>query len=228
MNKIIAFAGLRNSGKDTVANMAMYILNTPKFMHNFFFYKYLPSIYNKWTQVAFADKLKQMLSVLLNVNVKSFDNRFFKENVYYNLKNHNITFKSDNKISDKTFNKILSTDPSKLLDKSLTIRQLMQYYGSNIMRKYFGDTLWIDSSLQHINSNVIISDLRFRVEEEAVHKFNGTIIYIERPETKPGNHASEKEVIQLKEENKFDYIILNYGTLKELFYQTKYILRKIK
>ena len=39
------------------------------------------------------------------------------------------------------FNKILSTDPSKLLDKSLTIRQLMQYYGSNIMRKYFGDTL---------------------------------------------------------------------------------------
>ena len=73
------------------------------------------------------------------------------------------------------------------------------------MRKYFGDTLWIDSSLQHIDSNIIISDLRFRVEEEAVHKFNGTIIYIERPETKPGNHASEKEVIQLKEENKFDY-----------------------
>lgn len=82
-----------------------------------------------------------MLSVLLNVNAKSFDNRFFKENVYYNLKDHNIIFKPDNKISDKTFNKILSTDPSKLLDKSLTIRQLMQYYGSNIMRKYFGDTL---------------------------------------------------------------------------------------
>ena len=82
-----------------------------------------------------------MLSVLLNVNVKSFDNRFFKENVYYDLTNNNITFKSDNEISDKTFNKILSTDPSKLLDKSLTIRQLMQYYGSNIMRKYFGDTL---------------------------------------------------------------------------------------
>ena len=82
-----------------------------------------------------------MLSILLNINVKSFDNRFFKENVYYDLKNHNIAFKPDNKISDKTFNKILSTDPSKLLDKSLTIRQLMQYYGSNIMRKYFGDTL---------------------------------------------------------------------------------------
>lgn len=82
--------------------------------------------------------------------------------------------------------------------------------------------------MQCINSNIIISDLRFRVEEEAVHKFNGTIIYIERPEAKPGNHASEKEVIQLKEENKFDYIMLNYGSLKELFYQTKYILYKIK
>ena len=33
MRKIIAIQGYKNSGKDTVAEMLQYLLNTPKIMH---------------------------------------------------------------------------------------------------------------------------------------------------------------------------------------------------
>ena len=65
--------------------------------------------------------------------------------------------------------------------------------------------------------NLIISDLRFKVEAEAIHNNKGKIIYINRDTCIPGNHASEKEIIELKERNVFDYIINNNGTLKDLF-----------
>ena len=65
--------------------------------------------------------------------------------------------------------------------------------------------------------NLIISDLRFKVEAEAIHSNKGKIIFINRDTCIPGNHASEKEIIELKERNAFDYIINNNGTLKDLF-----------
>lgn len=33
--KIIAISGLKNSGKDTAADMLQYLLNYPKFMQNY-------------------------------------------------------------------------------------------------------------------------------------------------------------------------------------------------
>lgn len=39
MGEIIAFCGTRATGKDTSANMLIYMLNTPKFMHSYTMYK---------------------------------------------------------------------------------------------------------------------------------------------------------------------------------------------
>ena len=84
------------------------------------------------------------------------------------------------------------------------------------MRGYFGDNLWILATItgQH---NLIVSDLRFKVEAKAIHNNKGKIIYINRNTCIPGNHASEREIIELKENRVFDYIIDNNGTLKDLF-----------
>ena len=38
MNKILAFCGVRNTGKDTSADMLMYLLSTPKILHNYWIY----------------------------------------------------------------------------------------------------------------------------------------------------------------------------------------------
>lgn len=47
MSKIIAIAGLKNSGKTEAAKMMEYLLNTPSFLHNYFCFKHLPKIYNR-------------------------------------------------------------------------------------------------------------------------------------------------------------------------------------
>ena len=41
----------------------------------------------------------------------------------------------------------------------------------------------------------------------------------------PGLHPSEQEVIDLLNNNKYDYIINNSGSLKDLFYKTKNYLK---
>lgn len=39
MSNIVSFCGLKNAGKDVSADMLIYMLNTPKFMHNYIMYK---------------------------------------------------------------------------------------------------------------------------------------------------------------------------------------------
>ena len=99
-------------------------------------------------------------------------------------------------------------------------------FETKVMRQFFGDKIWINSTLNNIRQNTIISDLRFIIEEEAVHTAGGRIIYVNRPGIEPGNHASEKEVIKLLTKNKFDAIIDNDSTEKELFYKVKNVLKQ--
>lgn len=86
-----------------------------------------------------------MLAVLLRVPVERFEDRDFKENVFVDfndltfhrredLKKHQIL--SDSKFSRKV--KEMSIDVRANL---LSIRQLLQYWGTEIQRKYLGDQL---------------------------------------------------------------------------------------
>ncbi len=83
--------------------------------------------------------------------------------------------------------------------------------------------------LATLNSHkpLIISDLRFRVEANAVKALGGKIIYINRSGATPGNHISEREIIELVSEGKIDIQIDNNGSLKELFNNLKGIINKL-
>lgn len=70
---------------------------------------------------------------------------------------------------------------------------------------------------------MIISDLRFKNEAEYVKYNHGKIIYISRKSCKPTQHVSEKEVIEMLDNNVYDCIINNDTTLKDLFNQIKNI-----
>lgn len=52
------------------------------------------------------------------------------------------------------------------------------------------------------------------------------MIYIDRNQT-PGSHRSESEVIELLNENKFDYIINNDGSIEDLFNKVSDLASKI-
>lgn len=233
MNKIIAISGVRNTGKTTTGDMLRFMLSTPKFLHHYWIYKRFSKLKLKgnWLNVSFADSLKQMLAVLLRVPVEMFEDRDFKENVFVDfndltfhrredLKKHQIL--SDSKFSRKV--KEMSIDVRANL---LSIRQLLQYWGTEIQRRYLGDQLWSLTTLKLAEfHDLIISDMRFKVEAEMVKERRGTVIYIDRPGCEVGNHQSEREAFELYQEGKCDHVIHNDGTLKDLFDKCKEIVNE--
>lgn len=160
--------------------------------------------------------------MLLGIPVELFYDRDFKENTFVFVPTLTTTTEvSDTqKINNNTFLKYLKNkDYSFLQTKYLTIRQLMQCFGTEIVRGLFGDNFWVERTLKNPCENLIISDLRFEVELDALRKHNAIILYINNPTCKPTGHASESEVLEMNENHEFDYIINNSGSLEDLFNQ---------
>lgn len=228
MNKIIAISGIRNTGKTTTGDMLRFMLSTPKFLHHYWIYKRFPKLTLKgnWLNVSFAGSLKEMLAVLLRVPVEMFENRDFKENVFVdfndltfhrreNLKKYQIL--SDSKFSRKV--KEMSIDVRANL---LSIRQLLQYWGTEICRTYLGENIWTVATIKNADThNLIISDVRFKNEADFIRKNNGVIVYIDRPGCLVGAHKSEQECFELYQNGQVDYVIHNDGSLKDLFNKIK-------
>ena len=221
-NNLICIAGLKGSGKDESAKMLEYILNCPKLFRTYFWYKIFKKWPGKWHITAFARPLKQTLSIILNKPLEWFENRYNKENMYVNLDTLRIIDKQlldeEDILSENKFSKIIKANESFPEDTWLSIRQLMQYYGTQVVRKYIGDKTWINSTLNKCEDRyTIISDLRFMVEYKEVKARNGVVLYVFRSNCIPGSHASEREVVEMDNNSMFDRTIVNDGTLKDLF-----------
>lgn len=220
------------SGKDEVAKYLNYLLNTPFWMHIYWLAKWLnfQPVFNKWKITRYADALKRMLAIMLNVDVNKFEDREFKESYYfdflsYKLVNNNSTSRL-NIISDKSFNRELKKGNLNIATEyNLSIRQILQFFGTDIMRRYFGDELWIHTTLNSKYNNLIIADQRFMIENKIVSdcQYNTYIIHIIREGCVAGMHASEKELEELYKNKKYDILLENNSTLKELFNRCKNI-----
>jgi hypothetical protein len=228
MNNIIAFGGFRDTGKDVSSNMLVYMLNTPKFMHSYTMYKLFGSIIKgSWKKTSFAKPLKQVLSVIFNVPVEKFEDREFKERCCVNL--NTLEIKSIYDINNFTFDLITDNQFSRALknkdydfikSKWITIRQSLQYVGTECARQFISNDIWINATLRN-PGKIVISDLRFKREFDIISERGGILIYIDRPDRYAGNHASEREVLELYNSGMFKYVIHNNGTLKDLFYKIK-------
>lgn len=227
-NNIISFAGFKNTGKDTSAGMLKFMLNTPKFLHYYWIYKYFGFLSNfgKWKVTSFAKPLKEVLSIILGVPVEKFEDRDFKE--FYGvdldtLKVGRISQFAKPIMTDKFFSKVAKElDVSTIRCYCITIRQMLQYVGTNVIRSLVSEDVWIHATLK--KDNIILSDLRFKREFEALDNHRSFRILIERPGCTPGNHASEKEISDLKANRSFEGYINNDGTLKDLFYKVKHFV----
>lgn len=217
MNNIIVISGLKNSGKDTVADMLQYCLSVPEPFRKYWMYRhYRYAFNNTYEKVAFADSLKDTLSVLFGIPVEKFYERDFKEHFY--IKGLEITDTPDNILDEDSFIKMLNKkDFSFLKTHFITIRQLLQCFGTEIVRGLFGNAFWAERAMKHNFDKMIITDLRFKVELEAVRKRNGLVLYIDNPNCTPEQHTSENEVLEMKDNHDFDFIIENNGTLEDLF-----------
>lgn len=230
-NKIIAIAGLKESGKSVASDMLIYLLNAPKCLRTYNWYTFLKGrpIYKNWKLTSFAKPLKKCLSALLNVPIDWFENRDNKENTYVSLNTLSLFSKNvlhnDAILSENKFQKLLKSGEPLPIDNLLSVRQLMQYFGTEVIRRFIGDKTWINSTLNESNSkNIVVSDLRFKIEMKEIKARKGRTIYIKRDSAIPGSHASEREVLELLDENQFDNTIDNNGTLEDLFNNLKKII----
>lgn len=134
---------------------------------------------------------------------------------------------------------------SKRLNKPITPRYLLQYFGTELLREQFCDTIWINCLMDSIEKSdldmIIITDCRYPNEMKSLIDNGGKIIEVKRhtpdwyyevlnnPTYIPdGIHKSEYEWIRplhcLKDEYYFE--IDNNGTMDELFEKINDIYEK--
>lgn len=74
--------------------------------------------------------------------------------------------------------------------------------------------------------NLIIADQRFIIENDEVTNSNYItyIIHVIRKGCNIGEHVSEQEIKNLFDNKKYDILLENDGSLKDLFYKCKNII----
>lgn len=136
----------------------------------------------------------------------------------------------------------------------LTPRWVLQYWGTDVCRKYFHDSLWIaslENKLRKTTDDVVISDCRFYNEIESIRKSGGLVVRVRRgPEPEwyehavnynagdrrigwaigksylehAGVHASEYSWAGTE----FDHVIENNGTLEQLYQQVNDLVQGLQ
>ena len=136
------------------------------------------------------------------------------------------------------------------LGREITPRWVLQYWGTEVVRKGFHNDTWVaslENRLRQTQDDIVITDCRFPNEIKAIKAVGGEVIRIKRgPEPdwydhaknynkgvkkigwalgrdtleKAGVHASEYSWVG----SKFDTVLENDGTLDELFEQVEKFL----
>lgn len=246
---IIGIAGKKNSGKDTVASMINYIfaegITAATYRHWLLWRESYDTTY-RHRIIHFSDSLKDCLSIIYNIPRQYFDDREYKDNMYYNLRTgefirkDRVTQRGDHYfvIDIETLGHGSIREQIETYDELfplVTIRTLMQYFGTNLCRDNLQSDIWIKSTMAKASDIClahrlcIIPDVRFTNEATAIQtnesSLYGGVIMVRRNNN--GNdddidyHSSEIVTFST------NYSIDNNGTIMELFYKIVEICQKI-
>lgn len=171
MTQLIGLLGKAGSGKDEAAK-------TMVVDHGF-------------VQIAFAAKLKDILSDLYGIPRHYFEDRSLKNSPHPNLNGR-------------------------------TPRQSAQLIGTEGFRNLIDPSTWTNYAMRRASgfiarkASVVISDVRFREEFDAIRAAGGVIVHIDRSNgsCEHYDHESERHIDDLAKEA--DLVIKNHGTLEDL------------
>lgn len=188
---IIAFSGRIGSGKSELAKICQ----------------------NKgFEKLYFALPLKQLVANLIHVGIEDINPlknvekkyKFTKKDYIYLANETNIPFET---IRDEMKNVKLNT-----------VRQLLQFIGTDIIRKYNPD--WHVNKIKTMidkNKNYVFDDVRFPNELKLIKELGGDCWFIIRPIiNNVSNHISE---ISLTWKDFDDKVIINDGNLEKFIYK---------
>ena len=199
---IIGISGKMGSGKDTLAEM----IST------------LSSGENQYMVKHYADKLKKIVSLLINVPVNLLNDQEFKK----------TNLSSDWGMTVRELLQKVGTDGLRNnVHENIWINSLYADYlpkGFSSMEEYLkslqpGDFVKMDLP------NWVIADVRFPNEATAVKEKGGILVRINRDLDITSDHASETS---LDDWEKWDYVVDNNGSKADLWQQAVSIIRKSK
>jgi hypothetical protein len=106
------------------------------------------------------------------------------------------------------------------------VRRLLQVFGTEVGRKLFGETFWIDQAFKRANEyeRVVFSDVRFPNEAHAIEQKGGEVWRINRHNHSAVNgHTSEHAM----DNYMFKHVIYNDGSLDDLANQVFELMHNI-
>lgn len=194
-NHIYAFAGRKRSGKSELSNFMCEKYGAIK--------------------ITIASYLKQLCANLLECDLKYLNK----------IKDDGTTFV--HKPDDRWFNIINNETniPIDIIDKEIgnivftSVRQMLQIIGTNLIRKYYPDwhvNKMIKDIKSYNNKIIVIDDVRFVNEKNAIAELGGEIFFIIRTSNclNVSNHISEISLTWDMFDNK--HIIINNSDVNSL------------
>jgi hypothetical protein len=237
---ILAINGRMGSGKDTVGEILQYLIWVKGNIDYEQFKQFKNEGFRKetwsgWQIKKFSDKLKDMVCILIGCTREQLEDQDFKA----------ISLGEEWK---QTFTEDYDLKDNKLFDKNygdfqedLTPRKILQLLGTDFGRNIIHPDVWVNSLFadyhsgikmsDYIESKWIITDLRFPNELQRIKNLGGICIRVNRKSNilpcvaHEYQHPSETS---LDNNEGFNYIINNNGTIEELIEKVKEILIKEK
>jgi len=233
---IIGINGRIGSGKDTIGNIIQYLTSEYKDKYEYSDWtdrveNYGSKTYSPWEIKKFAGKLKQIASLLTGIPIEDFEDQEFKKSYLGSEWGtvQQVPLNSIPPFADMQFNSLMS------------VREFLQKLGTDAVRNGLHENAWVNALFadyrgpkmsEYNPSNWIITDMRFPNEMEAVAERKGITIRVVRSfNHKMGSketgtldltplHPSETAL----DDAKFDYEIINDGSIEDLIEKVKQIL----
>jgi len=255
MTNLIGISGKKGSGKDTVAKIIQCL--TAGYPHNqilIAFEKDLFPEYPLYANKKYADKLKDIVCILIGCTREQLEDQEFKETplgerwtkypvsvdtVINPLDSENcdvgeelyyFTTKEEAErfASRKTVEREDYEAEAFVEDKeTLTPRQILQQLGTEVGRQIH-PSAWVNALFVDYTSKNhnkwIISDVRFPDEAQAIKDRGGILIKVNR-DTDDDQHESETA---LDGYTGWDYVIDNNGSIEGLIDQVETVLKQFK
>ncbi len=244
-NYIIGIAGKRNSGKDTIASMINYIFSTgitKASYADWIIKKVSIDNTNNDRVIHFADGLKDVLSIIYNIPRKYFDDRVYKDEMWYNIRSNkfcsiNANYSSDTSLFINSMDLDIFCGIANYIDDNphkqiyIKLRTIIQYFGTDLCRNKLANDIWIRNTMTKATDKAmsrrvcIIPDVRFANEAEAIRNNDdslyGGLIMVKRDICDNNEHSSE--IIDFD----CDFTIENNDTMLMLFYKVISICQTI-
>lgn len=239
---IIGFAGKMQVGKDLSARIIQYLTTKRTYGKSFLEWENEQhrwyAGYSNWKIVKFADKLKDILCILIGCTREQLENSEFKEKELgeeWWIKT--VTYIDGGKHT------IINPTPSEELDlKSKypisynisitkpTPRMLLQQIGTDLFRNQLHPNTWVNATMSEYDPKEptnnypywVISDVRFPNEAKAIKERGGILIKLIRDDAPISDHSSETSLDNYTD---FNYIIKNNSTIDDLIDQINNILK---